>query len=768
MLGNGSSILSQLSGLRLSDGSVASVRVLSNTPPALPEAVSLLPFSTAPVVSSTAGIVSNNNNNGQGNSNKGASAVGSSATASPSMRADISRFLSANAIQGSPISEQLYSNSTPPSEKKRGTDLVADLALKLAAAHIPPSSTTSLENKGDSNAKGSSVGGNNSKVSSSIVVPKPRSCSTAVAACSTSGEVVDPSVLAFIKSKVGGSAGPLQVAEEKELRTAVANTTMSSTSTATNANPSPKFEASPPKCTPTLTQKVKQVSAGGSMGGTSAEEKQKAIAANRFLVETLGGGVIDNMNVSEPVIRTAPSLPEGGRYIIVGDVHGCLEQLRALVDKVGYMKGKDCLIIIGDYVNKGPDSLGVVRACQDWGAIGVLGNHDWTLLDMCSRMRRKAFSADNLRDPVKRLAGQFSLSCEYYLRMLPHILRIPSYNVLLVHAGLNIQHPVEKQSITEIMNLRKLHKVSVPNPKSGCHRDITRYNAITDGKSQQGEPWASLWKGPETVIFGHDAYTGFQSHPFACGIDTGCVYGDPLTCVVYGPESPQGEFHRVPGLPRQTNELLGMPPPNSNIYEQAESALHQIIRPVTRSTPGAASPMMSVRPSFATTPISFGSPKFGSLGESPVFPSQQVAHTPLAEVNARARHVADVSANEVQKATLLALSAAAELSAVGTLLAIPQYECALDAMQGEEVEDKTAQQSFWTPFVQNILQAAATKPPSVSMIDAEEDAVLFALGVCDDMESVCGAVQKELAELEAVGIPRCSRSVEKYISLLRW
>lgn len=58
------------------------------------------------------------------------------------------------------------------------------------------------------------------------------------------------------------------------------------------------------------------------------------------------------------------------------------------------------------------------------------------------------------------------------------------------------------------------------------------YKAITKGTS--GVPWATVWNGPSHVIFGHDAASGFQAHEFAYGIDTGCVYGDPLTCVIYG------------------------------------------------------------------------------------------------------------------------------------------------------------------------------------------------------------------------------------------
>jgi hypothetical protein len=56
-----------------------------------------------------------------------------------------------------------------------------------------------------------------------------------------------------------------------------------------------------------------------------------------------------------------------------------------------------------------------------------------------------------------------------------------------------------------------------------------------DGKGtpllEGGVPWASLWSGPELILFGHDAVRGLQEYPLALGLDTGCCYGKQLTGV---------------------------------------------------------------------------------------------------------------------------------------------------------------------------------------------------------------------------------------------
>jgi Calcineurin-like phosphoesterase len=64
------------------------------------------------------------------------------------------------------------------------------------------------------------------------------------------------------------------------------------------------------------------------------------------------------------------------RVIVIGDVHGCLEELQELIRQADYRPG-DLLLFLGDLVAKGPDSVGVVRMARELGGITVRGNHEF-------------------------------------------------------------------------------------------------------------------------------------------------------------------------------------------------------------------------------------------------------------------------------------------------------------------------------------------------------------------------------------------------------
>ncbi|KAG5479148.1 hypothetical protein LSCM1_03001 [Leishmania martiniquensis] len=798
-------LLSQLSGLRLSDGSVVGSRLNSgNTPPTLSALSSCeSPSATSPSVFPVAALASHAADplNGalgkqqrRGNRAPRAEAKKELEPQTSSVTDKINRLLAQN--KGSLANSATATGGSLGSRRDDGgASILSSLAAQIGHSPSPSSSNGAANSTPTSAPTTARTVPMPAAAGPTVTVPKPRSVEAAITTTTASvmipaaAESLDPKVAEFFNKAAGASrpppplvgptavlksavvfadstSGKAQAGRRERATAAAAGATSLSSSVSPATTSAPKASSSARSALPT--------------SSSSKPQKELADPANKFLVDAFGA--IDNLDATKPIIRMAPEIPRNGRYIIVGDVHGCVDQLEQLVEKVKYVQGKDCLLIIGDYVNKGPDSIGVVRACQRLGAYGVLGNHDYTLLRCCARMRRRPFTPDDLRDPVKRLAQRLPKDCEYYLRGLPHIVRIPRYNVLLVHAGLNMQHPLESQSVDEVMHLRRLEPV--PN-KPGMFKAIA--------KGTDGEPWAKLWKGPEMVIFGHDAYSGFQAHAHACGIDTGCVYGDPLTCVVYGEDSPAGEFFSVPGLPKLENEIKGLPPPSSDIYEQDDVDLEKlIIRPTSRATPAMMNGIADSRPVFLEAPLGYTVGEEGGVAGASAAPSAKVSSltatvtstnmpmtptssspfrltTPTCAANERFIETTTVNTREVQRATLLALSATRELSAIAVLLAMPLYDQEIDAMLGSESADTVSQEAFWEPFTRLILVAAAEMPKTNAATLAEVEATLqLAFDVCEEMEAVGRKLQPELrkfleAERES---PAWSKRIVKWAETL--
>jgi len=253
-----------------------------------------------------------------------------------------------------------------------------------------------------------------------------------------------------------------------------------------------------------------------------------------------------------------------GRLIIVGDVHGCPDQLRNLVDELRYTREIDTLIIAGDLINKGPDSLGAVKLAMELGAYALLGNHDITVLNFVDKIDSGEISASNrkyAKDQAMIVARSLTEDAVQYLRRLPHVIKIPQFNLIITHAGFNISYRLEDQSVRDVTNIRRL----LWNGQEGV------YETITSGSD--GIQWAQLWQGPETVVFGHDARAGLQQEQYAIGLDTGCCYGGQLTAVTY----PGGRLVQVPGLPVSSRPEEDVTPssPTPALLSEIEAAFPQ-------------------------------------------------------------------------------------------------------------------------------------------------------------------------------------------------
>ena len=83
----------------------------------------------------------------------------------------------------------------------------------------------------------------------------------------------------------------------------------------------------------------------------------------------------------------------------IGDIQGCFEELKALLDRLDYDPGQDTLWLAGDLVNRGPDSLKTLRFAREQQAITVLGNHDLHLLASAALPRHRK-TKDTLRQII--------------------------------------------------------------------------------------------------------------------------------------------------------------------------------------------------------------------------------------------------------------------------------------------------------------------------------------------------------------------------------
>jgi hypothetical protein len=180
------------------------------------------------------------------------------------------------------------------------------------------------------------------------------------------------------------------------------------------------------------------------------------------------------------------------RTLFVGDVHGCASALRALLDGVR----ADRIVLLGDLFAKGQDPRGVWDLIRDRGAEAVLGNHDDRMLriwDTDGDTRHHA-ACRALPDDARA-----------WLAELPLFLHGDGWTA--VHAGVN----------------------PFLGPAGTDRRTALVVRRWPDDADPDNPFWWHLYGGSTRIVYGHDALRGVQHHPRTVGLDSGCVYGNPLT-----------------------------------------------------------------------------------------------------------------------------------------------------------------------------------------------------------------------------------------------
>ncbi len=266
----------------------------------------------------------------------------------------------------------------------------------------------------------------------------------------------------------------------------------------------------------------------------------------------------------------------------IGDIQGCYEPLQRLLDLLNFDPAADRLWLVGDLVNRGPQSVEVLRLLRGLGeqAITVLGNHDLSLLAVAAG-RVKPKRKDTFHTVLDAPDAAELLD---WLRQQPLLHHDEPLGFTLVHAGLPPQWdlPLAQRCAAELETVLRgpdgaafLGRMFGSEPRrwrsglTGYDRLRFIVNALTrirfctvDGAlslaengppSSQGKgllPWFSVpdRRGADLkIIFGHWAALGYYRAPGIYALDSGCVWGNRLTAIRL--DAPDAPVFSVPAIP---------------------------------------------------------------------------------------------------------------------------------------------------------------------------------------------------------------------------
>ena len=233
---------------------------------------------------------------------------------------------------------------------------------------------------------------------------------------------------------------------------------------------------------------------------------------------------------------------EHGPFDIIGDIHGCYDELIVLLGMLGYAEqpggawnhpaGRK-LVFLGDLVDRGPKSPEVVRLVMEsvnaGFALCVPGNHD-------IKFMRKIWGKDvQITHGLAESLAQFEIydsgyrgfsriAAEFINKLVSHYV-LDDGKLVVAHAGM---------------------KESMQGRGSGKVRDFAMYGETTGETDEFGLPvrfnWAAEYRGQAMVVYGHTPVTTVEWLNRTINIDTGCVFGGRLTALRY----PEREFVSVP------------------------------------------------------------------------------------------------------------------------------------------------------------------------------------------------------------------------------
>ncbi|MCP4914857.1 MAG: hypothetical protein GY909_17190 [Oligoflexia bacterium] len=191
------------------------------------------------------------------------------------------------------------------------------------------------------------------------------------------------------------------------------------------------------------------------------------------------------------------------RTIFIGDIHGCFDEFKLMLEKLNYNSQNDRLIILGDIINKGPKSYEALKYVRDHHIEMILGNHEYGFIKYCEQNRSESPGFNSLKERILADKNEDLDEWLNFLRRQPRYIEEEDW--IAVHGGLHPQKTLEETEDDFLLFVREI----------------------------DDRAWFDFYKGNKKVIFGHWASLGLFSNEKVICLDSRCCYGGSLSAFIY-------------------------------------------------------------------------------------------------------------------------------------------------------------------------------------------------------------------------------------------